>query len=153
MIWALAGPYCHVISWLTCMTTYIRYPVTSNRSMIVEPPHDKTNKMTCAPSEDSNTWASAQSDQSLHCPHGETMGPKLSLECRVNSDQTGRMPRWIRVFTGCTGHFACIVMLWLSYLTNLTTWHKDNGQNTWQIWILIFRGSVVFDFQYLCTKP
>ena len=32
---------------------------------IYEPPHDKTNKMTCAPSEDSDssTWASAQSDE------------------------------------------------------------------------------------------
>ena len=29
-----------------------------------EPPHDKTNKM-----------ASAQSDQSLHCPHEESLGP------------------------------------------------------------------------------
>ena len=31
-----------------------------------EPPHDKTNKMACAPSKDS-AWAFAQSDQSLHC--------------------------------------------------------------------------------------
>ena len=36
-----------------------------------EPPRDKTNKMACAPSEDSDhtgwisAWASAQSDQSL----------------------------------------------------------------------------------------
>ena len=30
-----------------------------------EPPHDKTNKMTRAPSEDRSAWASAQSDQSL----------------------------------------------------------------------------------------
>ena len=28
-----------------------------------EPPHDKTNKMTCAPSEDRSAWASVQSDQ------------------------------------------------------------------------------------------
>ena len=34
-----------------------------------ETPHDKTNKMTCAHSEDS------QSDQSLPCPHEETLGP------------------------------------------------------------------------------
>ena len=32
-----------------------------------EPQHDKTNKMTCAPSEDRSAWASAQSDQSLRC--------------------------------------------------------------------------------------
>ena len=36
---------------------------------INELPHDKTNKMACAPSEDSDQ--SAQSDQSLRCPHEE----------------------------------------------------------------------------------
>ena len=46
-----------------------------------EPPHDKTNKMTFAPSEDSESaWASAQSDQSLRCPHEETLGPQLPIE-------------------------------------------------------------------------
>ena len=29
-----------------------------------EPPHDETNKVACAPSEDSVAWASTQSDQS-----------------------------------------------------------------------------------------
>ena len=32
-----------------------------------EPEHDKTNKMTCAPSGLSSAWASAQSDRSLLC--------------------------------------------------------------------------------------
>ena len=32
-----------------------------------ELPHNKTNKMTCVPSEDRSAWASAQSDQSLRC--------------------------------------------------------------------------------------
>ena len=32
-----------------------------------EPPHDKTNKMACAPSEDS--------DQNLRCPHEESLDP------------------------------------------------------------------------------
>ena len=42
-----------------------------------EPPHDKTNKMACAPSEDSDrtAWTSAQSDQRLRCPHEESLGP------------------------------------------------------------------------------
>ena len=38
---------------------------------LFEPPYDKTNKMACAPSED---WASTQSDQSLRCPHEESLG-------------------------------------------------------------------------------
>ena len=33
----------------------------------LEPPHDKTNKITCAPSEESDQPASAQSDQSSLC--------------------------------------------------------------------------------------
>ena len=44
----------------------------------IEPPHDKTNKMACAPSEDSDQTghpASAQSDQSFRCPHEESLGP------------------------------------------------------------------------------
>ena len=40
-----------------------------------ELPHDKTNKMTCAPSEDRSAWTSARSDQSLRCLHDERLGP------------------------------------------------------------------------------
>ena len=41
-----------------------------------EPPHDKTNKMACAPSEDSDQPRHlAQSHQSLHCRHEESLGP------------------------------------------------------------------------------
>ena len=35
-----------------------------------EPQHDKTNKMTCVPSEEGD----------LRCPHGETWGIKLPVE-------------------------------------------------------------------------
>ena len=34
---------------------------------VCEPPHDKTNKMACAPSEERSAWASAHSDQSSLC--------------------------------------------------------------------------------------
>ena len=43
--------------------------------LINEPPHDKTNELTFAPSEDWSAWASAQSDQSLRCPHDESLDP------------------------------------------------------------------------------
>ena len=48
---------------------------------IFEPPHDKINKMT-AHSEDSDQpgQASAQSDQSLRCPHEQTLGSELPIE-------------------------------------------------------------------------
>ena len=40
---------------------------------LYEPPHDKTNKIACVPSEYSDQ--PAQSDQSLRCPHKERFGP------------------------------------------------------------------------------
>ena len=43
---------------------------------IHEPPHDKTNKNgMCTQQRLTSAWASAQSDQSLHCPHEESLGP------------------------------------------------------------------------------
>ena len=50
-----------------------------------EPSHDKTNKMTYAPSEDWSAWASIQSDQSLRCPHEEALGPWLPIECQAKT--------------------------------------------------------------------
>ena len=60
-----------------------------------EPPHDRTNKMACAPSEDRSAWASAQSDQSFRCPHEESLGPYLPTERTSKTNQTRRMPRLI----------------------------------------------------------
>ena len=42
--------------------------------MTPEPPHDKTNKMACAPRELRSVWATAKSDQSLCCVHEESLG-------------------------------------------------------------------------------
>ena len=39
-----------------------------------EPRHDKTNKISVCPAKTRITWASAQSDQSLLCPHEESLG-------------------------------------------------------------------------------
>ena len=43
------------------------------QAYINEPPHDKTNKVACAPSEDSDQ--TGHPDQSLRCPHEESLGP------------------------------------------------------------------------------
>ena len=63
---------------------------------LFEPPHDKTNTMACAPSEDSDQtgW------MSLCCPHEETLGPELPLE------RTARTPR--RYF--CCGSLLLLVL-------------------------------------------
>ena len=43
----------------------------------LEQQHDKSNKMTCAPSKDSNQPGHPPSLISLRCPHEEALGPKL----------------------------------------------------------------------------
>ena len=40
-----------------------------------EPPHDKTNKLACAPSEDSDQPGHPPSLISLHCPHEDSLDP------------------------------------------------------------------------------
>ena len=73
--------------------------------------HDRTNKMACAPSEDS--------DQPGHPPSRIRVFPvrmkkawalSYPLSASEDSDQTGRMPRLIRVFAGRTCHFVGFVM-------------------------------------------
>ena len=44
-------------------------------SFTSEPQHDKTNKMACAPSEDSDQPGHLPSLISLRFPHEETLGP------------------------------------------------------------------------------
>ena len=71
---------------------------------IIEPPHDKTNKMTCAPTQ------SDQTESSL-CTHW--VG-KDSRFLHVDSEdfyQNKRMPRLIWVFTGRTVNFVGFVMM------------------------------------------
>ena len=51
-----------------CFTCQTVFGVQKSKQEITkEPPHDNTNKMACAPSEDSSAWASAQSDLSFRC--------------------------------------------------------------------------------------
>ena len=68
-----------------------------------ELPHDKTNKMTCAPSEDSDQPGHPPSLISLRCSHEESLAPWLPTECTAKSLSrlggcTGGMPRLIWVF-------------------------------------------------------
>ena len=93
--------------WSQCIiSTYFEHseqfmtqtdPLNSN-----EPPHDKTNKMTFAPNEDS--------DQSLLCAQWVAKDSMFLPADSKDSDQTGRMPRLIWIFAGCTGHFVGFVM-------------------------------------------
>ena len=53
---------------------------------------------------------SAQADQSLRCPHEESLGPKLPIERTAKTDQTGRMPRLSWDFARAHSHFDGFVM-------------------------------------------
>ena len=47
----------------------------------------------------------------------EAKDPRFLHADREDTDQTGRMPRLIRVFAGCTGHFVGFIMWQLISLT------------------------------------
>ena len=65
----------------------------------------------CAQRRLRSAWASAQSDQSLRFPHGESSGPCLSTKRTAKTDQTGRKHRLILVFAWRTFHFVGFVVL------------------------------------------
>ena len=55
-----------------------------------------------------SAWASTLSDQSLRCPHEETLGPQLNIERTAKTDQTWQMPRLSWVFAWHKGHFGVL---------------------------------------------
>ena len=57
------------------LTNNMVYQLSRKKSGTYEPQHEKTNKVACAPIEDTSAWAFAQSDQSFRCPHEESLGP------------------------------------------------------------------------------
>ena len=70
-------------------------------------PHDKTNKVVFAPSEDSDQPGHP------HCPQWVAEDPMFLHSDNEDSDQTGHMPRLIRVFAGRKDHFVGFDMRWL----------------------------------------
>ena len=80
-------------------------------------PRDKTNKMICLPSEDSDQPGHQSLRSAMKTVAEEPMF--LHVDSK-DSDQTGRMPRLIWVFAGRTCHFVGFVMRRLiSYLPSL----------------------------------
>ena len=89
---------------------------------IYEPQHDKTNKMICAPSEDSAVW----SESSL-CAQWVAKGPMFLQADSEDPDLTGRMPRLICVFT-VGAHAISLVLSWGgSYVSLYTTCHSRSN--------------------------
>ena len=80
-----------------------------------EPPHDKTNKMTVCPAK-TQISRPGWSESSL-CTKWVAEDPNFLPADSEDSDQTGRMPRLIWVFAGCTCHFVGFVTRWLIWQT------------------------------------
>ena len=53
----------------------------------------------------------------------------MFLMWTAKTDQTGQMPRLIRVFVGHKGHFVGFVMRWLIYISTMTQF--SNMQALW----------------------
>ena len=70
----------------------------------------KPTKWLCAQWRLRSAWASAQADQSLLSAWRKLGSLATHWAHSEDSDQTGRMPRLIWVFTGCTCHFVGFVM-------------------------------------------
>ena len=74
-------------------------------STTYEPQHDKTNKMSVRPEKTQISLGIAQPDQSSLCTQWVAKDPSFLHGDSEDSDQTGRMPRLIRVFAVGTAIF------------------------------------------------
>ena len=91
-------------------------PQGKKSSFTNELPHDKTSKMTCPPSDDSDQLGHLPSLIRVSlCAQWVAKDPSFLHADSENSDQTVRMPRLIWVFVGRTCHFVCFVSI---------TWRK-----------------------------
>ena len=71
----------------------------------------KPTKWQCAQRRLRSVWASAQSDQSLHCcAQWVAKDPSFLHADSKDSDHTGWMPSLIQVFTRRTGHFVGFII-------------------------------------------
>ena len=61
----------------------------------------RPTKWVCALRRHRSAWASAQSDQSLRCPHEESLGPQLPIERTAKTlIRLGRCPGWSESLLG-----------------------------------------------------
>ena len=82
-----------------------------SRTLIFEPPHDKTNAMACGPSEDSDQPGHPFGLVSLRCSHEESLGPWLPTERTAKTlIRLGGCPGWSESSLGA--HAILLVLSW-----------------------------------------
>ena len=102
-----------------------------------DPPHDKTKRMTCVPSEDSDQTGRTLGirpvwSESLLCAQWVHVAkdPSFLHADSKDSDQTGQMPRLTWVSAGCTGWYAswlgahAILLVLSCGSSNVISWHS-----------------------------
>ena len=92
---------------------------------IYEPPHDKTNKMACAPSDDSLSAWRKHEFLATHWAHSEDF------------EQTGRMPRLIWVFTG-RAFILLVLSCRGSYIVISRSCDRRIKQNSFARFVLVY---------------
>ena len=85
-----------------------------------ELPHDKTNKMACVPSEDSDQIHPVWSESSLSAWRKLTSFIASNWVHSKDSDPTGQMPRLIWVFAGA--HAVLLILSWGGSI--LESWYQ-----------------------------
>ena len=119
----------------------IRFVDSMGLSIQFEPLHDKTNKISVRPAKTQISLGirPAWSESSL-CVQWVAKGPRFLHADSEDSDQTGRMPRLIWVFAGCT-----LTLLVLSCRGSFVRWYgvtkevynyflvwKQRAENCWK---------------------
>ena len=118
------------ISWSSYRKTPKNWDTWNPSKRIIEPPHDKTNKMT-AHSENSDHPGHPPSLISLRCALNGKLGTHTFFMQTAKTDQTGQMPRLILVFAGRICHFVGFVMRQL-ILCGFTFWECGRQIKEWQ---------------------
>ena len=86
----------------------------------------KPTKWVCAQRRLRSAWASAQSDQSLRCPHEETLDLKLPSERTAKTlIRLGGCPGWSEFSLG-----AKVILLVLSWGGSSVLWHKWQSEQS-----------------------
>ena len=95
---------------------------------IIQPQHDKTNKMTWAQQRHISLGICPVRSETLFCAHLVAKDPKQGFFMwTVKTDQTERMPRLIWIFAGHTGLFVGFVVRWLNcWLFFIQNWLWKN---------------------------
>ena len=119
---------------------FILYLPRNLHAMKYEPPHDKTNKMACAPSEDLDQTGSLGIrpvwSESLLSTWTKLGSLATHWAHSKDSDQTGWMPRLIWVFTGRTVTLLvlsrCGSYIWRKWWVQVTIQKNLDTKNTFQ---------------------